>query len=256
MSLEVQDLTFAYEQRVVLQDVSFTAPTGQFTVLLGRNGSGKSTLLKLLAGVLPLHSGRVQAHGEDLRGLSGSARASLLGYLPQFHRTVFPFAVQDVVVTGRAAFVLSTPSPRDRALAREAMAELDLLPLAERPYSELSGGERQMVMLARILAQRPRIILLDEPVSHLDLAHQQRLLGLLKRLTREGTTVVSVLHDPNAALLHGDRFIFLKEGRVLEPVGDPWTPSFMEEVYGVRALAVPFRDKHLVVPEPDEVPHA
>ncbi|WP_005036695.1 ABC transporter ATP-binding protein [Holophaga foetida] len=250
MSLDVQNLSFAYEQRVVLQNVSFTAPTGQFTVILGRNGSGKSTILKLLAGVLPFHSGRVQAHGQDLRRLSGSARASLLGYLPQFHRTVFPFAVQDVVLTGRAAFVLSTPGPRDRKLAQEAMEELDLLPLAERPYSELSGGERQIVLMARILAQRPRIILLDEPVSHLDLAHQQRLMRLLKRLTQEGTTVISVLHDPNAALLYGDHFVFLKEGRVIEPGGHPWSPTFMEEVYGVRTLAVPFGGGNLVIPEP------
>ena len=120
------------------------------------------------------------------------------------------------MLTGRAAYVFSLPGRRDREKADQAIAEVGIEALRDRPYTELSGGERQLVMIARVLAQEPRVILLDEPLSHLDLANQVRFLRLVKKLTAGGLTVLAVLHDPNLAFLSGDHFVFLKDGRVRE----------------------------------------
>ena len=154
--------------------------------------------------------------GKDLNRLSLSERGKLIGFLPQFHNPVFPFTVREVVLTGRAAYVFSQPGRRDREKADQAIAEVGIEELRDRPYTELSGGERQLVMIARVLAQEPRVILLDEPLSHLDLANQVRFLGLVKKLTAGGLTVLAVLHDPNLAFLSGDHFVFLKDGQVRE----------------------------------------
>lgn len=250
MSLDVKGLTFSYGSTPLLQDVSFTAPRGALTVLLGRNGCGKSTLLRVIAGIAHLQKGSVTVSGKELATLSGSARASLIGYLPQFHQTVFPFTVMDVVLTGRAAYVLTTPSERDREKAWRAMSTLGIEQFADRPYTELSGGERQMVMIARVLAQNPDVILLDEPASHLDLANQQRLLGILRQITASGVTVVAVLHDPNMAFLHADQVVFLRGGKIITPADPdaPWNPEFMKEIYGIATTVLPYQEKGIVVP--------
>lgn len=254
MALRVNNLSFSYGPTPVLRDVSFTAPTGALTVLLGRNGCGKSTLLRVIAGITSLRNGSVHVADRNLATLTGSARAGLIGYLPQFHQTVFPFTVADVVLTGRAAYVLATPSGSDREQARLAMATVGVEHLAERPYTELSGGERQLVMIARVLAQNPAVILLDEPASHLDLANQQRLLGIIRRITAAGVTVVAVLHDPNMAFLNADQVIFLKQGEIAVPSDPnaPWDPHFIKEIYGVNTVVLPYQNKAIVVPVYDE----
>jgi iron complex transport system ATP-binding protein len=248
--LMVNHLSFAYREKQVLQDISFSAPEGGLTVILGRNGCGKSTLFKVMAGILPIQGGNVQVAGHDLATLSGSARAGRIGYLPQFHQTVFPFAVEDVVLTGRAAYVFSTPSGDDREKARLSLQAVGIEELAKRPYTELSGGERQMVMIARVLAQAPRVILLDEPASHLDLANQQRLFEILRQITADGVTVVAVLHDPNMAFQNADQVIFLKQGRIATPPDgcQPWDAAFIRDIYGIATTALPYQDKAFVIP--------
>ena len=248
-AIHVQQLHFAYDSRTVLQDVSLQATTGEFTILLGKNGSGKSTLLRLLAGLLPLKEGSIEILGKNLSRLSLAERGRLIGFLPQFHNPVFPFTVREVVLTGRAAYVFSLPGKRDRDKADQAIAEVGIEALRDRPYTELSGGERQLVMIARVLAQEPRVILLDEPLSHLDLTNQARFLNLVKKLTSRGLTVLAVLHDPNLAFLSGDHFVFLKDGRVLETAEGkhPWEAGLLSEVYGTPIETIPFRDRSLVV---------
>lgn len=250
MALQINRLSHSYDKTEVLKEISFSAPEGKLTVLLGRNGSGKSTLFKVIAGILPLQHGSIQVAGVDIAGLSGVSRARLIGYLPQFHQTVFPFSVADVVLTGRAAYVYSTPSANDREMAQKAMEDTGIAHLAKRPYTELSGGERQMVMIARILAQAPKVILLDEPAAHLDLANQQLLFELIRRITASGITVVAVLHDPNMAFLNSDNVIALKQGTTAAPAPGTslWEPAFIDEIYGIKSVAVPFNGKGLVVP--------
>jgi iron complex transport system ATP-binding protein len=250
MSLDVRNLCFSYDTVKVLNDLSFTAPEGKFTVLLGRNGSGKSTLFKVLAGIMPANAGSIRVMGEETSSLKARSRARLLGYLPQFHQTVFSFTVEEVVLTGRASYVFSQPTRQDRQKAREAIDTVGMSHLCARPYTELSGGERQLVMIARVLAQEPRVILLDEPISHLDLANQQILLRLLKQITAAGVTVVAILHDPNAAFIYADQLAFLKEGKIVSPGAGkhPWEPEFIKEIYGITAAILPFRDRGFIVP--------
>jgi iron complex transport system ATP-binding protein len=250
LALMVEELTFAYEGRPVLENIGLRAPEGEFTVLLGKNGSGKSTLLKCLAGLVPFQKGRIAVLGKDLRRLPLRERAKLIGYLPQFHQPVFPFTVEEVVLTGRAAYVYFTPAKQDKLKADQAMERVGLGDFRKRPYSELSGGERQLVLIARLLAQEPRIILLDEPLTHLDLPNQIRFLKMIKEFTDSGLTVLAVLHELNSALLHGDHFIFLKEGRVrpLATGENPWDAGLLSEVYGTPVETVPFRERFLVIP--------
>jgi iron complex transport system ATP-binding protein len=213
MGIELIGIRHAYAGRLVLDDVSLRIPAGCFGVILGRNGSGKSTLLRIAAGLLRPEWGEVRIGGKDILPLSVPARAGLVGYLAQFHQPVFSFSVRDVVLTGRAAGISAVPGRADEEAADEALAQLGIADLAPRPYDELSGGERQLVMIARVLAQRPQAILLDEPVSHLDLANQIRLLQTLHQLTRQGITLLAALHDPNQAFLFADEIVYLDRGR-------------------------------------------
>lgn len=250
MGISVKNLFFSYGSAPVLNDITFDASDGQFSVILGRNGSGKSTLLKLIAGLLPYKHGRIAVAGYDLNRLAIAERARLIGYLPQFHNPAFPFSVEDVVLTGRASYVFSIPGRRDKEKTDEAIERVGIQHLRHRPYTELSGGERQLVMIARVLAQEPKVILLDEPLSHLDLSNQVRLLALIRELVAFDLTVVAVVHDPNIAFMYGDAFILIKDGviRRLQHGENPWDASAVMDLYDVAIEALPFRNRALVVP--------
>lgn len=190
--ISIRQVQYAYGQQVVLNDISLEIPKQQFSVLLGRNGCGKSTLFKLMAGLIPLQQGQIHYAGQALSSYCGAARAALLGFLPQFHKSVFPFLVKDVVITGRAAFSRFQPTSADWQRVDQALSDLNIQHLRERPYTELSGGERQLVMIARILVQAPKVILLDEPTNHLDVYYQTFLMQTLKQLSRKGFTVLAI----------------------------------------------------------------
>jgi len=235
MGMIIRDLWFSYPGQPVLREVNLDIREGVFTVILGKNGSGKSTLLKLITGMLTPERGRIEVLGKNVENLSMGERAKLIGYLSQFHQPVFPFTAEEVVLTGRASYVFSLPKPKDREIALEAIRKVGIEDFRKRPYNELSGGERQLVMIARVLAQEPRIILLDEPISHLDLANQTRFLTLVKRLVNTGMTILAVLHDPTLAFIFGEEFLFAKDGSVQNVKGGavPWESSILSEVYGI-----------------------
>jgi iron complex transport system ATP-binding protein len=250
MSISVKNLNFSYGENVVLRDINLQAPEGKFTVVLGKNGSGKSTLLKLIAGLLPYQSGHIEISGSDLKRLKISERAKLIGYLPQFHTPAFPFTVEEVVLTGRASYVFTIPGRKDREKTDEAIEKAGIKHLRQRPYTDLSGGERQLVMIARVLAQEPKVVLLDEPLSHLDLSNQVRFLALIRELVLSGLTVMTVLHDPNIAFMHADNFILIKSGAIRHRHGDesPWDASILMDLYDVQIETLPFRNRALVIP--------
>ena len=250
MSITIKDLNFSYGKIPVLRDINLQVLEGKFTVLLGKNGSGKSTLLKLLAGLLPYKSGQIEVSGTDLRQLTISERAKLIGYLPQFHTPAFPFTVEEVVLTGRASYIITVPKRKDITKTDEVIEKVGINHLRHRSYTDLSGGERQLVMIARVLAQEPKIILLDEPLSHLDLSNQARLLSLIKELLLSGLTVMAVLHDPNTAFMNADDFILIKNGAIRNLYGDekPWDASILMDLYEVQIEALPFRNKALIIP--------
>jgi iron complex transport system ATP-binding protein len=249
-AIRVEHLSFHYGKTLILDDVTLSIADGAFTVLLGRNGSGKSTLMRVMAGLEACKAGRIELSGVDLGRLSAAKRARLIGYLPQQHRPVFPFSAEDVVLTGRAGHVTLVPGKADRVKAIQAMERAGIGHLRGRTFTELSGGEQQMVMIARVLAQESRIVLLDEPTAHLDFLNQARLLSLVRDLVDSGLTVVAVLHDPNLAFLYGDHFIFLKAGRLLSTKDsqEPWDAELLRSVYDAELHVVPYGNRALVVP--------
>lgn len=198
MTLSAHGLTFAYAQHPVLRDVSLELPAGSFAGLIGPNGCGKSTLLRLLSGVLTPGSGEVRLGGRSLTAVRPTERARAIAYVPQQQRSVFPFTGLEVVLTGRTPHTarFRFESEADRAIALEALAEVGAEHLASRPVTELSGGEQQMISVARALAQQSGILLLDEPAAALDLKHRAKLLSALKRLRSERElTALVVTHD-------------------------------------------------------------
>ncbi len=252
-AISVTGLSFAYDGIAVLQDVNVEIETGKLTFILGRNGSGKSTFLRILAGLIPLQHGNATFLGADSKSLSHIERSRIIGFLNQQHKPVFPFSVEDVVLTGRAGFVKFIPGKRDRHAVQVAMEKAGILHLKSRKYTELSGGEQQLVMIARVLAQEPEILLLDEPTSHLDFCNQSHLLALLKRLTCEGLTVVAVLHDPNLAFIYGDDFLFATGKQIIRS-GDSmnaWDLSFLKTIYQGNLQTVPYNGRALLIPDSD-----
>jgi len=252
-AISIKNLQFNYGAHTIFKDVSLEIKKNVLTVFLGSNGSGKSTLLRIIAGLIPCEQGRIQVNGVEIQRLSGPVRSHCIGFLGQQHRPVFPFTVYDVVLTGRVAHARFAPGSKDRRAAEEAIAEVGITELTNRPYTELSGGEQQLVMIARTLAQEPLIILLDEPTSHLDFNNQVAVLSLLKKLVNKGITIVAVLHDPNMAFLYGDDFVFVHRGAVVrEERNDVWNSPIINKIYGERIERLQCGGRAVIVPALEE----
>jgi iron complex transport system ATP-binding protein len=213
--LAVQDVSFAYPGRRVLDSVGFAACGGEFIVLMGINGAGKSTLLDILAGLRAPHAGDIQLNGRRLKSWSAKERSQSIGHLPQGTKQELPFTVEQVVLMGRYAHADRWfESGDDHAYARDAMLRMDCLQFRDRLFSTLSGGEQQRVLLAACLAQCPAIMLLDEPSTHLDIHQQLHCFATLAELAREGALCVAVTHDLNLALAHCTRVLVLDQGKL------------------------------------------
>jgi len=251
VGIDIKNLSFSYGSHSIFDNVSLKIPDDTLTVIIGRNGSGKSTLLKLIAGIHMPQLGSIEVLGKDLRDLSISERARLVGYLTQTHYPVFPFTVEDVVLTGRASYVLTTPREIDRTEASRAMSRMGIEELRTRPYNELSAGEKQLVMIARALAQNPRVLLMDEPTSHLDLPNQVRLLNTAKDLVASGLTVIIVIHDPNMGFMYGDNFIFVKNGSIMKSVDEkqPYDRKMLTDIFGLEFHIANDGGKRWIMPE-------
>ena len=250
--LEVKSLSFAYRcGRQIMEDVSFSVPGGACLAVLGNNGAGKSTLLSCLAGLLRPRTGRVLVDGEDLLGMDAGRAARTVALVSQF-APASRLTVYDMVLLGRRPYLKWDFTAADRALTEEALERLGLSELALRYADRLSGGEGQKVQLARALVQQPRLLLLDEPTSSLDLRSQYEVLGLVSQLCRErGLTAVAVLHDLNLALRFCHRFLLLHGGRVYAQ-GDASvvSPRAIREVYGMEAAVRRVDGVPVVLPTP------
>jgi iron complex transport system ATP-binding protein len=235
--LRADQVTFAYEDRRVLREVSLSLQPGQAAALIGPNGSGKTTLLRVLTGVLVPQSGAAYLSGRRVDSLSRREVAAEVALVPQSMSVPFAFRVEEVVMLGRTPYVGAWrgPAAEDWAAVAAAMRQTGTEHLAGRVFNELSGGERQRVVLALALAQRPRVLLLDEPTLHLDVCHQEAVLDLVVRLARSGTAVLAVLHDLNMAALYFRRIVLLDNGR-LAGDGSPSTVlgPRLSAVYGAR----------------------
>lgn len=235
--LSVEHLAIGYGRKAIVSELSFTLAPGQSLCVLGANGSGKTTLFRTLLGLTPSISGEISINGVAHVNLSRADIARAIAYVPQAHATFFPFSVRDIVLMGRAARigVFDAPSASDRDAADAALDTLGLAPFADRAYTDISGGERQLTLIARALAQDPQILVLDEPTANLDLGNQVRVLEQLLKLARSGRALLFASHDPDHALACADRALVLHNGAIaaLGPPQETLTSSLLELVYGV-----------------------
>jgi len=242
--LAVHDLAYGFSGRRVGEGVTFSLAQGETLAVLGGNGAGKTTLFRTLLGLLPIRGGSIDIDGAPLASLTAPARAARIAYVPQQHVPAYAFSVADAVLMGRVSRIgtFARPGQHDRAAAAEALATLRIGALADRPVTEISGGERQLVMIARALAQQAPIIVLDEPTASLDFGNRVRVLRELDRLRARGMTILFSTHEPDQALAHADRALLLVDGKplVLDSVDRALTAANIERVYGtpVRLVAL------------------
>ncbi len=249
--LRASNVEHAYRGRKVLHDASLELAPGQVVSLLGANGAGKSTLLRIILGLLPPQGGEVCLGDRPLRDYPRRELAHHLAYVPQVHNTPFPYSVRQVVLMGRlpATGLFAAPGRHDRALAEQALARLGIGHLAERPYTEISGGERQMALIARALAQGSRLLILDEPATGLDYGNQISLLELLRSLAADGYGILKTTHHPDHVLASSDRVAILKDGRIIAD-GAPenvLSAALLSDLYGVAIAPTRLPDGRLVI---------
>ncbi len=237
MSIRVEHLGFSYGNREILHDLSFEVPDGCLVNVLGPNGVGKSTLFRCILGLNQRYSGRILVNGKDVRELSIRQRAREISYIPQTHAPVYDYEVLDVVLmaTGSSMKMLWNPGCEQRKRAYEALERVGIEQFAHRLYTRLSGGEQQLVLIARALAQNARTIVMDEPTSALDYGNTVRVLSRIRQLAREGLSIVQSTHNPDHAFLYADKTLVLRSGG-LEAYGDPRevvTSDLVSRIYGV-----------------------
>ncbi|AZA93530.1 Uncharacterized ABC transporter ATP-binding protein HI_1470 [Chryseobacterium nakagawai] len=239
--ISIEQLSFDYEKDQVLKSVNAKFAKGKLSVILGRNGSGKSTLFKIIAGLEKNYKGSVWIADKERRKIKiGTSTPVRIGFLTQFHQTTFPFKVFDVVLTGRASFSRFSPKQSDHQEVEAILQKFNLTHLKDKPYTSLSGGERQLVLLCRVLVQKPDILMLDEPTNHLDLHYQVAVLEVIRQLVREGTTVLCVMHDPNLAFQFGDDFFVMRHHElvIVQSMETDELKRLLEETYQVPLLAL------------------
>ncbi|UCG14437.1 MAG: ABC transporter ATP-binding protein [Deltaproteobacteria bacterium] len=244
--IRAEGLIARYGDRVVLDGLDFRIAKGELVGLLGPNGSGKTTLLNCLSKVVPLHGGRVAVSGRDLSEYSSAELARVEASVPQQLDISFPFTCIEVVLMGRYPHQqgFGTDSEEDLDTAMESMRLTDSLDLAKRPITEISGGEAQRVIIARALAQRAQVMLLDEATANLDVAHKTEMFDLFLEKNRQGTTFVCAMHDLNLAALYCQRLVFLKHGRIAVDGStvDTFTEETLSSIYETEVRIIQHPD--------------
>jgi len=247
MLLEVKNIKMTLESSEILKDISFEIKRGEIIALLGPNGSGKTTLLRAIYGILKPEAGIAYFDGRKISEMSVEEIAKYIGYLPQ-EKAETGLRVIDVVLLGRTAYGRA-PSEFDIEVARESLKEVAIENFEERPFSQLSGGEKQKVMLARIFAQKPELLLLDEPTAHLDISSQIEIMEILRKRTEKGSSSLIAIHDINLASTFCDRIIMVKNGKISH-AGEPEiiTPESIKEVFQADIIVKMQRGRPFVVP--------
>ena len=232
--LQVENLDFFYGRRNVLSNISFGVRSGEIVAVLGPNGAGKSTLLRCLNGILTPKRGEIRLENHRVLSFSVEKRACWIAYVPQKLEAA-PLSVYEAVLLGRKPYFTWSASNEDLLHVEQTLAELDLDSLADRPTDRLSGGELQKVSLARALVQEPKLLLLDEPISALDLKNQVEFLRLVQNIVRQRNIMAMLcMHDINVAIRYADHFLLLKEGHIVGDVtAKELTPGMIEQVYGL-----------------------
>ncbi|WP_421362319.1 ABC transporter ATP-binding protein [Agrobacterium rosae] len=238
VTLSLRHVSFGHGKKIVGSDLSLDIQAGEVLALLGANGAGKTTLFKTILGLIPPLSGEILLDGTPLHSLSRRDQAVRIAYVPQAHETTFPFTIREIVLMGRTAHLghFEMPSKLDHQVADKALDEIGITALADRPYTEVSGGERQMALIARALAQQSWIIVMDEPASNLDYGNQIRLLSRIRQMASKGLSIVLSTHNPDYARLVADRIALLHGGKLIG-IGAPdavLTADAIKTLYGVE----------------------
>lgn len=258
--MEIKDVSFSYDGvNNVFENVSFSIEKGDVLSILGPNGTGKTTLIKCLNGLLKLRSGDILLNGSSIHSIGVKEKSRRIGYIPQAHHPAFPFRVLDVVLMGREPYMdlFSSPSRNDVEKAESALDSIGISHLSDKPYTDISGGERQLVFIARVLAQEPEVLILDEPTSHLDFGNQLRTLAIVKKLAKSGLSVIMSTHTPDHAFISSNKAAIMKD-RIMICSGlpdDVITEGNMKSAYGVpvkildagyRKTCIPSNDPELI----------
>jgi iron complex transport system ATP-binding protein len=248
--LEIENITLDYGQRSVIRDLSFQLYPSELLGLVGPNGCGKTSVIKSLSRVLTPSSGRILLDGNELAGIPRNELARIIGVVPQNPSLPETFTVFEVVILGRNPHLglLSAESARDMAIVWQAMERTGITPLAKRRIGELSGGEKQRVTIARVLAQEPQIILMDEPTANLDIAQQMEILDLITGMCREKNTAgLIAIHDLNVAAQYCTRIIMLKNGQIYAEgtASEVITTDNVREVFGAETTIYPHPENSL-----------
>jgi iron complex transport system ATP-binding protein len=240
-AIHIKNLTCAYGKHQVLKGLSFSVSKGDFFIVIGPNGSGKTTLMKAVSGIGKYEKGRLDILDRSIEDYTRKKLSQTVALVPQEVPADFPFTVNELVLMGRSPYLgmLGLPQEEDLEIARQALVFTRAEHLAHRKLDQLSGGERQLVFIARAICQQPQIILLDEPTASLDLSHQIKIMDLMEELKQEkGITVVMVSHDVNLAAMYGDTLLLLKDGKLVKQGSSEEVLTFkvLEEAYGCTLL--------------------
>lgn len=247
---EVKSISFDYDGEEIFSNISFSIGKGDVLCILGPNGTGKTTLIKCLNGLHEVNSGEILVNGMNIKKLSFKEISKHIGYIPQSHVPSFPFKVFDVVLMGRAPYLNLTDSPKeeDIKIAEDALKTLGIEYLKDKEYTNLSGGERQLVFLARVLCQKPDILILDEPTSHLDFGNQIKLLEIIDNLAKTGLSIIMSSHFPDHAFLSSTKVAIMKDKRFIDfgTPDDVVTESNLRKAYSIDVKLVELDNKRKV----------
>ena len=247
---DVRNISFSYDDVEIFSDISFSIDRGDVLCILGPNGTGKTTLIKCLNGLHNIDSGEILINGENINSLSFSQISKHIGYIPQSHVPSFPFKVFDVVLMGRAPYLNLTDMPKEKdiKIAEDALKTLGIEYLKDKEYTNLSGGERQMVFLARVLCQQPDILILDEPTSHLDFGNQIKLLEIIDNLSDSGLSIIMSSHFPDHAFLSSNKVAIMKDKKFIDfgTPDDVVTEENLKKAYSIDVKLMELDDDRKV----------
>ena len=243
MILEVNNLSFSYHhRRTIFRGVDFNVAQGEILSILGPNGSGKTTLLNCIANLYSPDSGEILLNGRPMSRMSLRRVARVIGYVPQIHTPAYAFSVREFAVMGRTPYIgaFAMPGAEDYRIADEALERMGIAHLRDKPYTEISGGERQQVTIARVIAQKPQLILLDEPTAHLDYGNQHRVVQMVRELAAEGYALIMTTHNPDHAIILNGKVAILNREGVLSVgrAAETLSAEMLSNLYGLSIKTI------------------